>query len=108
MLFSLKSFKKMVKVLRAVRPSEVELQISIFSFGFELDDEKMDYLEGLVHNPPSNKREILALLENLAPESVTVTIEGNFALGVGSSALGVGAGFTYSKDDLIERFDDIF
>ena len=101
------AFKLYVKWLKVIRPDSAGLSISVFSFDFDVTNEKIKYLEGLIKRPPKHKNDIKHLLLFLKPDQVTISADAQIALGVGTNAVGVGGRLTWDTDKLIRRFDEI-
>ena len=122
----LKAAAKEVKEWRAdmdgFRKEDPELVDAIDALGFELSlscvtldyegfyersEKVVEILDNLASNPPSvRRRPIIAAVEALGPTSVDLGISAEFALGVGTDALGGGFRFKAIQMKLFTRLGD--
>jgi len=101
------AFKKYIEVLEVATPVSAGLSISIFSFSWDVTPERLDYLKNFAANPKVNKDGFEKLLRAMGPETVEIKIDGKFALGVTSSAVGVSGSVKWSLNDTLDKLDRI-
>lgn len=102
------SFKKYVDWLQVFMPSKAGIRIGPVAFEYESLTERVDYLQTLAENPPTNKEGIIQLITTLTPTSVTVSASANFsAVVVNIEELGGEGWFVLETEDFIKKIDRV-
>ena len=101
------AFKKYIEVLSIAPPVSAGLSLSIFSFSWDVTSERLDYLKKFAAHPKVNRDGFEKLLRAMGPETVEIKIDGKFALGVSSDALGVSGSVTWNLQTTLDKLDEI-
>lgn len=102
------TMRKAVDIAQTLAPDTMSLKIG--PFGLEIDDvkDRIDTMQRWADHPPNGKDDLKEMIITLAPSSVSVEIDIQFAaLIVSSDALEVGFAASWNTESFIEKFDDI-
>lgn len=99
---------KAVKVLHLAVPSRVKLTVGPVGLHISSVDGLIDSLDAWAHHPPTDANGVRMMIEDLAPDSVSITLTAELALVVVSSAsLSLGMEPEWDKDDFLTHLDDL-
>ena len=100
------ALNKAVDAIQIVVPKSISLGLG--PIGLEIGDinDKIDTFQKWASNPPSTKNDIRAIVEQIAPSSVSITISIGLAfLVVQSESLELEVGATYETSDFLDNLD---
>ena len=102
------TFTKAVDVAQVLAPDTLGIKIGPVGMTIGNVKDRIDTLQRWANNPPRSKEDIKECIITLAPTSVSVAVDVQFALLVVSSdALEVGFSAEWETASFIEKFDDI-
>ena len=102
------TFTKAVDVAQVLAPDTMGIKIGPVGMTIGNVKDRIDTLQRWANNPPRSKADIKECIITLAPTSVSVEVDVQFALLVVSSdALEVGFSAEWETASFIEKFDDI-
>ena len=102
------TFTKAVDVAQVLAPDTMGIKIGPVGMTIGNVKDRIDTLQRWANNPPRSKEDIKECIITLAPMSVSVAVDVQFALLVVSSdALEVGFSAEWETASFIEKFDDI-
>ena len=89
-------------------PSSTSLSLGPFVLAIDNVTERVDVLQRWASKPPSSKSDIRAIIEEIAPSSVSINLSFSLAfLVVQTDSLEFGIESTYETKDFLDKFDEL-
>lgn len=102
------TFTQAVDIAQIFAPDSFGLKIGPIGLNISNIETKIDTLQKWAKNPPTSKRHIKNIIETLAPTSISIDIDVQFAaLFVSSESLEVGFNAEWTTENFLKKFDDI-
>ena len=97
---------KVVDACQVLIPSSISLSLGPFVLAIDDLTSRIDTLQRWASKPPSTRHEIRAIIEEIAPTSVSINISFSLAfLVVQTDSLEFGIESTYETADFLDKFD---
>ena len=102
------ALNKVVDAMQILMPSAVNLSLGPFVLAIDDVTKRIDVLQRWASKPPSTKNDIRAIIEEVAPSSVSINISFSLAfLVVQTDSLEFGVESTYETNDFLDKFEDL-
>ena len=100
------ALNKVVDAMQILMPSSVNLSLGPFVLAIDDVTKRIDVLQRWASKPPSTKNDIRAIIEELAPSSVSINLSFSLAfLVVQTDSLEFGVEPTYETSDFLDKFE---
>ena len=99
---------KLVDGLQIALPTATNLKLGPFVLGISDWTQRINVLQKWASNPPTSRGDLRAIIEELAPSSVTIVMSASVAFVViQTDSLEFGVENTYETVDFLDKFDDL-
>ena len=100
------ALNKVVDAMQILMPSATSLSLGPFVLAIDDWTDRVDTLQKWASKPPSTKNDIRAIIEEIAPSSVSINLSFSLAfLVVQTDSLEFGVENTYETADFLDKFD---
>ena len=100
------ALNKVVDATQVLMPSSVNLSLGPFVLAIDDVTKRIDVLQRWASKPPSTKNDIRAIIEEVAPSSVSINLSFSLAfLVVQTDSLEFGIESTYETADFLDKFE---
>ena len=100
------ALNKVVDAMQMLMPSSTSLSLGPFVLAIDDWTDRVDTLQKWANKPPSTKNDIRAIIEEIAPSSVSINLSFSLAfLVVQTDSLEFGVENTYETADFLDKFD---
>ena len=102
------ALNKVVDAMQVLMPSATSLSLGPFVLSVDDWTNRVDTLQKWANKPPSTKNDIRAIIEEIAPSSVSINLSFSLAfLIVQTDSLEFGVENTYQTSDFLDKFDEL-